>query len=462
MMTAYVFAGPTLSRGEIGDLSDAVCLPPAAQGDVLRAAQSRPQAIGIIDGYFEGAPSIWHKEILWAMSQGIHVFGSASMGALRAAELADFGMEGVGEIFRSYRDGRLQDDDEVAVVHGPAETGYLALSEAMVNIRATLHRARDEAIIAPATCTAMETLAKDLFYQDRTWDALLGRAAGDAVSGAELDALRRWLPGGRVDVKRADARAMLALMQNLLDRKPPPKRTDYTFEWTEMWESATAFSPSVMLDPAEDFGAVERARVLDELRLEGESLQRARQDAIIRLLGLRESDRRRLQVADRAVNEQIKQFRREHGLYRREDLDRWLIANDIGTEAFEQLMACEARLEAIESQVEESLDHHLVDALRLSGRYAGLAERARDKQRVLASRGLEDPEPGRLGPAPAQLLAWFFERRLGEAIPDDVDGFAQRLGFTGKSDFYRELLREYLYLSCKGEPAAAGTPGSDA
>ena len=60
---------------------------PSAQGDVYRVAQERPSAIGIVDGYFEGVLSVWHKEILWAMAEGIHVFGSASMGALRAAEL---------------------------------------------------------------------------------------------------------------------------------------------------------------------------------------------------------------------------------------------------------------------------------------------------------------------------------------------------------------------------------------
>ena len=49
-----------------------------------RSIAHRPRAIGIIDGYFQQVPSVWHKEILWAMAQGVHVFGSASMGALRA------------------------------------------------------------------------------------------------------------------------------------------------------------------------------------------------------------------------------------------------------------------------------------------------------------------------------------------------------------------------------------------
>ena len=50
-------------------------------------------------------------------------------------------MRGIGPIFEAYRDGVLEDDDEVAVVHGPQETGYRAGSDAMVNIRATLKKA---------------------------------------------------------------------------------------------------------------------------------------------------------------------------------------------------------------------------------------------------------------------------------------------------------------------------------
>jgi hypothetical protein len=130
-MKAMVFVGPTLRPEELPGSPDLVVLPPVAQGDLYRAAQRRPRAIGIIDGYFDGVLSVWHKEILWAMADGIHVFGSASMGALRAAELHAFGMQGVGQVFSAYcagtlppYDGRFEDDDEVAVIHGPAETGY--------------------------------------------------------------------------------------------------------------------------------------------------------------------------------------------------------------------------------------------------------------------------------------------------------------------------------------------------
>src|SRR5262245_16389942 len=112
-MKAVVFLGPTLSIAEARSQLEAEFLPPAAQGDVWRVALHCSDVIGLIDGQFDHVPSVWHKEILWAMSQGIHVYGSASMGALRAAELHAFGMEGVGKVFESFRDGHLEDDDEV-------------------------------------------------------------------------------------------------------------------------------------------------------------------------------------------------------------------------------------------------------------------------------------------------------------------------------------------------------------
>ena len=56
----------------------------------MAAVDGRAQVI--VDGSFQWTPAVWHKEILWAMGRGVHVFGAASMGALRAAELDGFGL----------------------------------------------------------------------------------------------------------------------------------------------------------------------------------------------------------------------------------------------------------------------------------------------------------------------------------------------------------------------------------
>src|SRR5205814_1005092 len=114
---------------------DATYLPPVACGDVAALLPRAPAAIGIVDGFFDERPAVFHKEILHALARGVRVFGASSMGALRAAELHGFGMQGVGRIFEAFRSGELEDDDEVAVVHGDAGIAFAPTSDAMVNLR---------------------------------------------------------------------------------------------------------------------------------------------------------------------------------------------------------------------------------------------------------------------------------------------------------------------------------------
>jgi hypothetical protein len=237
-VSVYVFTGPTISSAEASRVLEAVYLSPAAEGDVYRVALKRPQAIGIIDGYFQSTPPVRHKEILWAMSRGIHVFGSASMGALRAVELAAFGMEGVGAIFQAYMRGILQDDDEVAIAHGPAEVGFRATSEAMVDIRQTLHKAERVGVISKQLHGALQRIGKDLFYPDRNYHVLLRCASERGLPEPELERFRQWLPTGRVNQKRQDALAMLRLMRRRLSEGLKPKSVAYSFEHTSIWEGA--------------------------------------------------------------------------------------------------------------------------------------------------------------------------------------------------------------------------------
>ena len=239
-MRVCVFLGPTLPRAEAAQLLDATYLPPAAEGDVYRAALQRPQVIGIVDGYFHSRAAIRHKEILWAMKEGIHVFGAASMGALRAAELAAFGMEGVGEVFAQYRDGTLEDDDEVAIVHGREEAHFMAASDAMVNIRATLAKAEKAKVISSASRVALEKAAKERFFPHRSYRMLLAGASELSLPTAEIAAFAAWLPTGAVDQKRADARSMLSEIGRRIQDGLSPKSVVYHFENTEMWVTSTA------------------------------------------------------------------------------------------------------------------------------------------------------------------------------------------------------------------------------
>jgi hypothetical protein len=233
-MDIVLFTGPTLPPELVTETLGARCLPPVSQGDVYRAALDEPEVIGIIDGYFRSMPSVWHKEILWALSLGIKVYGSASMGALRAAELEPFGMIGVGQVYEAFKNGTLIDDDEVAVEHGPAELGYACTSEAMVNIRSTLSAAERGGIISTETRQMLEVQAKGLFYPMRTYANILANISSH-VDRTEIAVLSKWLPSGKINQKREDALSMLEEIRRSAANAP---RVNFVFERTEMWEEA--------------------------------------------------------------------------------------------------------------------------------------------------------------------------------------------------------------------------------
>lgn len=446
-MSVYVFTGPTLSPEEARAELDAIYLPPVSQGDVYRATLKRPRAIGIIDGYFECVPAVWHKEILWAMTQGIHVYGSASMGALRAVELAAFGMEGVGAIFQAYRDGTLEDDDEVAVAHGLAETGYRSLSVAMVNIRFTLSAAEEAGVIGPGTRAALERIAKSLFYPDRTYPRILRGAAEEGVGEGELRAFREWLPGGEVNQKRTDALAMLRVMREQLAADPEAKRVIYSFEYTEMWDHARRHAGELKLDESGEPDTVVLDRLLDELRLEGDAYARARQGALLRFLALEEAWRLGVAVTPEMLEATADAFRREPGLSEPTDVERWLEDQHLTPDQFTRTMEDEARLRLLEVLADREMASHLPDHLRATGEYGRLMARARDKQRVLDSCGLHNPGLADSGVSEDELLRWYFETRLGRPVVRDIAHYTRGVGFEDEHAFRRAILREFLYFT---------------
>jgi hypothetical protein len=366
-----IFTGPSLPPEAAADELDAVILPPAAQGDVYRAARGRPPAIGIIDGYFERVPAVWHKEILWAMAEGIHVYGAASMGALRAAELAPFGMEGVGRVFEAYRDGRLEADDEVAVIHGPPELGYRPLCEPLVNIRFTLERAEAEGVVTGATRGRLESALQALHYRERSWAAVL-----QAAPEREAARLGAWLPGGRIDQKRLDALAMLRLMQQRLADGIEPKRVAFSFEHTQLWTEATRRAER----PDEVGPEGEPDAALAALAAEAGGAEAGRADPVAqgaaRMLMLDDARRRGAAVDAPGLREQIRAFRRRHGLLEPEQLAAWLAENGIDETAFVRLMADEALLAWWRARFAPAALAALPDILRAEGRYAEFCRRA--------------------------------------------------------------------------------------
>lgn len=442
---AIVFVGPTLDRPTAENLLDAVYLPPASKGDIYRVAQRRPQAIGIIDGYFERVLSVWHKEILWAMSQGIHVFGSASMGALRAAELASFGMIGVGEIYDALASGELEDDDEVTIAHGSNETGFRPHSEAMVNIRCTLAAAQRQSIVSQPQLEVLVQLAKGRFYPHRNYEDLLQLARRSALPAEVVDRLEAWLPEGRIDQKRRDAIAMLRQMQQLLETSAAPKKVRFTLQRTLFWEELTSplqrhtapLSPEAESDLPDAF--------LEELKLRGTPYLEERQQALYRATALHLAQQHRLETETDSVQETTDAYRQRYGLLDASALEDWQETQHLSAAGFQHLMRDQRRLQQVDSLSRPGLGPHLKDHLKARGAYGALHQRYVTKQRILRNQGLSNPSLAVLGLEEEALWVWYFEEHLDEAVPEDLDAYAQRFDFGSVQAFRSAVLGEYCF-----------------
>lgn len=208
MSRVIAFLGPSLSHARAAELlgADGAIWGPARQGDVWRALGEGPTALALIDGVFEAQPSVWHREILGALESGVAVYGAASMGALRAAELHEVGMVGVGEVYRRYRSGRYSDDAAVALLHGDAEAGYRGLTVPLVSVEVWAEEAQAARVLTRPQAAAVAASAAALFYQERTWPAVLEAAA---LPPARRAAFEAWLAQHPGDVKGKDAEACL-------------------------------------------------------------------------------------------------------------------------------------------------------------------------------------------------------------------------------------------------------------
>ena len=429
MTGIVVFTGPTLPAAEAQAALSCLALPPARQGDVWRAVHAhRPAAIGLIDGVFLHEPAVWHREILWALSQGVHVFGAASMGALRAAELAAFGMRGVGRIFEAYRDGAwpgfaepFEDDDEVAVIHAPAEMGTRALSDAMVDLRDTLLEAEAAGVIDRRARDTLAATLKRLPFPERSFAALA--EAARSTSGVDAGKLLAWLPGGRVARKRLDALELLRAMAAFMAGDPPPFQPDFRFANAQVWDDfATA---------AEAAASDEDALVLDELRLLPADWRDAARAGLGRLRAVAAAP----PVPPDAERAALTALRQTQGLARRADVAAWLERNALPPAALARLLHDEAALAAALDAPPVGLDAAIADQLRLTGRFAPLLARARAKQAALAGRAAPAS-----GPDLDAALAWFAERQSawGMMAPD-----ASRP--ANEKPFRAAVWREYVF-----------------
>ncbi|MFE9287986.1 TfuA-like protein [Streptomyces olivaceus] len=209
---------------------------PVTAGDLLAIPLEDGDVVAIVDGYFHQRRAIPHKEIMEIMSRGVRVLGASSMGALRAAELEPFGMQGVGQIFADYRSRLLCADDEVTLIHGTAECGYPRFSEPLVNMRATLDGAVAAGVCSSSQARDVVEYLRKLPYRKRNWNDIALHLCEMDISKRLLKEIVDYCWEHPVDRKRDDAIELVRLL--LAGEMEPdyvavskPEATLYLYEW---------------------------------------------------------------------------------------------------------------------------------------------------------------------------------------------------------------------------------------
>ncbi|MFD9562179.1 TfuA-like protein [Streptomyces sp. NPDC059994] len=235
----HVFVGPTLARSEPQLAAPGLRLrPPAQHGDLFDPAIGGGDTVVLIDGVYHQAPALRHKEILAVMGRGVGVVGAASIGALRAAELAPYGMLGVGSIYTAYLRGYIDGDDEVAVGQAP-DGAWDALTWPVVNLRHVLELAQSAGILDVERAAELLAALRAVFYPQRTWAAVreVCRRQGEPAFAGWLAEQRRQ-DGHFGDLKRVDALAAVraalggAARRDGVVVEPPMWETAYFRRWS--------------------------------------------------------------------------------------------------------------------------------------------------------------------------------------------------------------------------------------
>lgn len=441
---AVVFLGPTLPVEEARAIFDAIYLPPARQADLVSAITTyRPQVIGLIDGVFGQSLSVWHKEILFALSRGIRVYGASSLGALRAAETAAFGMVGVGEIYRGYASGELTDDDDVALAHGDADSRYRPASEPMVNLLKTFERGRDEGVLDEELCRRWIAVAKAIYFPDRTLATVLQRAASAGIPPDVVERVAQFMATGYVDVKRQDAILLLRTLRDLPD--PLPAVTPgFDLARTPFFDALYQRDRTVRHNGVD----VPLHSIADYALLHMPELGTINFQAMNRLLAVRFAAVLGVTASPDDIEREVTRFRQRLQLVEEADFATWLENNDVTLdelrEVMRELALCRRLHRWLILQRLPGLTTRLVlDELRLANEYEAVARAAASHERVLQV-CYPDLREADQDETEVEELILDHLQNTDLRVDTHLAEWAEELGFTSLNDLRIELLRARL------------------
>jgi hypothetical protein len=422
-----VFLGPSLPIEKAKEiLPDAIYLPPCKQSDLLSVATiDQPNVIILIDGVFGQSLSVWHKEILFALSKGIHVIGCSSMGAIRAAECHEFGMQGFGKIFWWYKNGNFEDDDVVAVTH--SHEG-VPTSLPMVNVAETLVALLAENEIECDDFEQVHDAFRKAYFPDRT-----------------LKLVPKWMRSkfqrNYVDVKGEDAEFTLRHVRDNLSKYESPFVPDFKMRECHLFNAQYERDRRVRRND----GEVPLAEIDGFLALQSDQFERINWDANNRLAARVLSEVLNLEPSAEEWRDEASRFCAVHGIRCDDDFSAWLNRNDLSGSEFNQLMLENAKIRKLHKALHVSKvacrnTKTVLDHLRITGEYPSVADEAAS-QEMAVNRVAPDFMHCPISREPIESILEDHCQDMGVGVPCDLNTWLRESGFQNENELRIALSR---------------------
>jgi hypothetical protein len=428
-----IFTGPSLDHETIREvLPEAIILPPARQGDVIsNLMEYEPSHVLLLEGLFHSSLSVWHKELAWSMLiPGVKgVYGAASMGALRAADLADYGMIGSGKIFHWFYEGVTFDESEVSAlyVEGPGGS-FKSYTVPMVNVRGALLKGLEENLLSAEEAQEIFTHAAAIHWTERTERTL-----------AEYPILLEILKGH--NQKAIDA---LELLYTFRDLKPVEGYTPITEEALSL-----LFSAQFERDRTVFVGA--RAVKLQDLEafvmLHDQEYEEHLAAADDRVLALLLADIYRISVTVAEIDDEWRRFSVRMGMRSLAEHDQWMRENHVNGKELARLIGDEVRLRKLRKALmtrsgPRRRTQRLLDYLKLTKRYRYWSNAAARHEEQISSVGGE--ETLYFGQTDVSLLLSEHAKKAGLTITLSLEDYVREMGFGTVRELMVALARDKL------------------
>lgn len=425
-----VFLGPSLPLAKAREiLPNAIYLPPAKQGDIVTMVVNlSPTHIILIDGYFRENLSVWHKEIVYALQYpGVKaIYGAASMGALRAAELDYLGMIGIGKIYGWYRDSVTEDDSEVAlsfaVRESPQGPLYYPSTVPLADIRAGVEQYEKEYPGEPVTLQAQVFLEemREVFYMERTPEVC--EAAWD----------KAWkVPFPLIHQKMIDARTALtdfAMYESAPIQKPTPENLSRFFQ--ALYERDRRIRVNGTEIPQQHIDAY--------VLLHNPEYERICWDSANQDLALMLCDHLMLTVSIAEVERENIRFQQRSGIETAADFENFLSANGWSRHEYDRLMIQNARIRKLQhantvAKMYRRNTQQIIDYLRTHQAFDYWALQAVETEKKIQQSGVDDWLGVNLETPAFKLLAQHFETE-GLELKCNQEEYLLETGFSNLTE----------------------------